>query len=443
MMRIMRITRVNQMVKVDHFPAQRARAMMIFLALTLFATPPDTLHLEACYQEAAAHYPLRQQLALHEEAAALKVDNLNARYLPSLSLGGQAIYHSEVAEIPLDLPGTDAPTISNDQYKVSLSVDQLVYDGGLVAQQKNLERLQRDLSQQEVEVELYKLREQVNAAFFGVLLRQAQAASLQTLSDDIKARLALIRSRVAQGVVLASNADVLEAELIKIRQQQAEVEAHRLAALAVIGTLIGRTLAEDSVLMLPQVSVEDAGPKARRRPEYAVFALTKSRLATQEKLATIKNRPQVIGFAEAAYGRPPGLNVFENRFKPFYSLGLRVRWPFWDWRTSQRERETLALQQQMVTAQEATFALGIDVAVQQELRDVARLEELLQSDAEIIALRERITAQTASQLENGVITATDYLIERNAEHQARLTQQLHQVQLAQAKVRYLTTVGGE
>ena len=417
--------------------------MMVFLALMLLATPPDTLHLEACYQEAAAHYPLRQQLALYETATALKVDNLNARYLPSLSLGGQAVYHSEVAELPFDLPGTDAPTISNDQYKVSLNVDQLVYDGGLVAQQKNLERLQRDLSQQEVEVELYKLREQVNAAFFGVLLRQAQAASLQTFSDDIAARLGLIRSRVAQGVVLASNADVLEAELIKIRQQQAEVEAHRLAALAVLGTLIGRALAEDIVLMLPQVSVEDAAAAARRRPEYEVFALTKSRLAAQEKLATIKNRPQVIGFAEAAYGRPPGLNFFENEFKPFYSLGLRVRWPFWDWRTSQRERETRVLQQQMITAREETFALGIDVAVQQELRDVARLEELLQSDAEIIELRARITAQTASQLENGVITATDYLIERNAEHQARLTQQLHRVQLAQARVRYLTTVGGE
>ena len=417
--------------------------MMVLLTILLMVAPADTLQLEACYQEAALHYPLRQQLALQEAVTALQVDNLSARYRPSLSLNGQAVYQSDVAEIPFAAPGTEAPQISNDQYKVALNVDQLIYDGGLTAQQKNLERLRRDLSQQEVEVELYKLREQVNTAFFGVLLRQAQAASLQTFLDDIEARLSLIRSRVAQGVALASNADVLEAERVKIQQQQAEVEAQRRAALAVLGTLMGRTLAEDVILMLPVVSVEGNSPTVRQRPEYTVFALNRARLAEQEKLAAIKNRPQVVSFAEVAYGRPAGLNFFENDFKPFYSLGVRVRWPFWDWSVSRRERETLVLQQQMVAAQEETFALGIDVAVQQELSDVSRLEELLRSDAEIITLRQRVTAQAASQLENGVITATDYLIERNAEHQARLTQDLHQVQLVQAKVRYLTTIGGE
>ena len=46
-----------------------------------------------------------------------------------------------------------------------------------------------------------------------------------------------------------------------------------------------------------------------------------------------------------------------------------------------------------------------------------------------------------SDIDNGVITATDYLAERNAEHQARLTQALHRLQLIQAQVQYLTILG--
>ena len=414
--------------------------MMLLIALLM--VPQDTLHLAACYREAEAHFPLRRQLALQETITALRVDNLNTRYLPSLSLSGQATYQSEVPAFPLDLPGTTLPAISRDQYKVALGIDQLIYDGGQVRRQKALEGVQRDLTQQEVAVETYQLREQIDAAFFGVLLRQAQAASLQVLAADVEARLGEVRAWVAQGVVLGSNADVLEAELIKIRQQQAEVAADRRAALAVLGTLMGRTLSDDEVLALPEVAADGGMAASWQRPEYEVFALTKARLEEQEKLAATRNRPQVTSFAEAAYGRPPGLNFFENAFKPFFSLGVRVRWPFWDWHASRREQEALALQQQVVEAREATFAQQITVAVQQTLQDVVRLEALLEGDAEIIALRERITAQAARQLENGTITATDYLVERNAEHQARLTQQLHRIQRARAQVQYRTTIGG-
>lgn len=416
--------------------------MIVLLTLTLVAaTPalPDTLDLAQCYREAEAHYPLQQHVALQEAITALRVENLDVGYLPALSLNGQAAYYSDVVDFAETLPGAALPHISQDQYKVALTVDQLVYDGGRIARQKALERAQRDLTQQEVAVSVYTLREQVNAAYFGVLLRQAQAASLETLEADIRARLDLVRSRVAQGVALAAQADVLEAERIKIRQQQAEVTANRRAALAMLGTLMGRSLGEEEALALPEVAIAEA--EARQRPEYEVFALTKTRLAEQEKAAALKNRPRITSFAEAAFGRPTGLDFLETDFKPFYSLGLRVQWPFWDWRTSRREREALALQQQMVTAQEETFDQQITVAVQQEIRDIARLEELLQSDQEIIDLRERITAQATSQLENGVMTATDYLIERNAEHQARLTQQLHRIQLAQARVQYATTIG--
>ncbi len=417
--------------------------MSLPLALLLFIAPPDTLHLAQCYRDAAAHYPLHRQLDLQADLAALNVQNLGARYLPAVSVRGQAVYYSDVAELPLDVPGARIPAISHDQYRVALNVDQLLYDGGVTAQQQALEQVRRDLAQGQVQVELYKLREQVNAAFMGALLFEAQAASLRTLEADLRARLTLVTSLVKNGVVLPSNADVLEAELIKNAQQQAEAAANRRAALAVLGELIGRTLPEDAALALPEADLAAAPTTARTRPEYRVFALNKGLLAQQARLAARKNRPTVSAFAETAFGRPPGLNLFDNTFTPFFSAGLRLNWTAWDWHTSRRERQALALQQELVAAQEEAFAQGVRVALQQQLQDIRRLEEQLSRDDEIIALRQRVAAQAASQLQNGVITATDYLAERNAAHQAELTRQLHRIQLAQARVRYLTTRGDE
>ncbi len=66
---------------------------------------------------------------------------------------------------------------------------------------------------------------------------------------------------------------------------------------------------------------------------------------------------------------------------------------------------------------------------------------LIQKDDEIIELRRKVKEASNAQLENGVITANDYLREVNAEDQARQTRILHQTQLLQAKINYLTIQG--
>ena len=65
--------------------------------------------------------------------------------------------------------------------------------------------------------------------------------------------------------------------------------------------------------------------------------------------------------------------------------------------------------------------------------EVQRLESLLENDIKLIEIREQIRITADSQLENGVITASDYLLELNREDKAKQTLVLHEVQLLQAK----------
>jgi hypothetical protein len=58
-------------------------------------------------------------------------------------------------------------------------------------------------------------------------------------------------------------------------------------------------------------------------------------------------------------------------------------------------------------------------------------------------LQAEILKQLASQLENGVATATDYLLQSDAELQARLAMEAHRVQLAQTIFAWRTWMGVE
>jgi hypothetical protein len=61
---------------------------------------------------------------------------------------------------------------------------------------------------------------------------------------------------------------------------------------------------------------------------------------------------------------------------------------------------------------------------------------MILKDDEIIALRKKITSTFGAQLDNGIVTATDYLVELNAETHAHLNKQIHIIQLAKAKANY-------
>ena len=62
-------------------------------------------------------------------------------------------------------------------------------------------------------------------------------------------------------------------------------------------------------------------------------------------------------------------------------------------------------------------------------------------DNEIIALRTEVKNVTKSQLENGVVTSSDYIRELNAEDTAKQNLEIHKIQLLLAQYNYKITTG--
>jgi len=402
------------------------------------AAPPDTLRLEDAYRAARDHYPRGREVEIAARIRELRIENLNTHFLPSLSLNGSAVYQSDVPSIDIPVPGVSPPTVKNDQYKFGLRVDQLIYDGGMTAAQRGVEQTAGDLAGQEAEVATYAIRDQVEAAWFGVLLSEAQSGSLSALVADLEARLQQARSLVDRGASTASNAEVLEAELIRARQQRVATESRAEAGREVLGELTGWNLDATEPLSLPVPRPIDA---AGSRPEEVLFELNRENLDRQAAIASRRTRPHISSFVDAAVGRPRGLDFFQNDFGPFVSLGVRVGWNIWDWSRAKRDREALSLQADAVSAREDAFHQQIRTAAARTRREIERLESTIEGDADVVALRARISNEARSKLDNGVITATDYLVERNAEQRARLDAEAHRIQLAQARATLATILG--
>ena len=138
-------------------------------ATSVTTEPPLTLN--QCYALVQAHAPLRRQQVLNDAQAANNQARLTTQLrLPQVAINGQASYQSEVTKIPIDVPGFSLPTLSKDQYRLTLDASQILYDGGTTRLQQELESLASQAGNQQVEVSLYRVREQVNALFFGALL---------------------------------------------------------------------------------------------------------------------------------------------------------------------------------------------------------------------------------------------------------------------------------
>ena len=74
-------------------------------------------------------------------------------------------------------------------------------------------------------------------------------------------------------------------------------------------------------------------------------------------------------------------------------------------------------------------------------KDIANISELLKIDTDIIALRKTVLDAAQSQLRNGVITTSAYIIELTNLNEAKNSLATHRIELELAKANYNITTG--
>ena len=148
-----------------------------------------------------------------------------------------------------------------------------------------------------------------------------------------------------------------------------------------------------------------------------------------------------MAFGTAGYGRP-GLNFLKNEFRPYALAGVAFKWNLTDFysKTLKNDLQQIRNGAQLIDLQRDVFLLNTKSVMEQQSADIQKWQALIESDRQIVALRGKIKESATAQVENGTLTTNDYLIELNAESQARLNLELHQLQLLLAQINLKTTV---
>ncbi len=411
---------------------------LLLLTVTQLSFGQEAVRLSDCQQWAREQHPLLKQKELYEQIKELKLANNQTNYFPQVDLNGQATYQTDVTKVGISLPNVSLPELAKDQYKLYADVKQSIWDGGLTKGNELLELAKSEADQQGVEVELYQVQERVNNTFFASFLIQKNLDLLAKKEETLKARIEQLQVAVEQGTLLASELDQLLAEQVKVKQQQLELETQRETALATLAILTGKEVGALSNLEME--SSEFSADRSLSRPELQLFEKQTEMLSASADLIQKKRNPKLFGFGQLGYGRP-GLNMLSDDFDTYALVGVGLNWTVFDWKKTKREKETISMQQQLVATRQQDFERNMTIALDSEYRKIKQLEATLQRDRELIALQQRITQSSASKLENGTITTSDYIQDLNAELSARITLETHKVQLEAAKINYQTIKG--
>jgi len=400
----------------------------------------DTLDLQYCYSKARELSPLKKQELLNKSIHELNYKNSGSSYLPKLFINGKASYQSEVITIPGLSLVPEFPIIPKEQFNVSINLHQNIYDGGLSKHSRQIDESQLVIAEMDLETQLYRLNETINSIYFNILNLQEGLKILDKSLENLASQKKLIESRVKNGVILESNLFNLEKQILTIEQEIISLESDRNVMYTMLSEWIGQDVTTETILLIPD-SPELEQTLSINRPEMGLFESQRNLLDAQYGISNINRTPKIWAFAQGGIGQPNPMNFFEVDPETYYIFGIQLNWDIYDWGQTNRKKQVFKMQQAIVDTKQQDFERNLNISMIKQYRELEKLKEILHKDNQIIELQEMIVKSTFSELENGVITSTQYLTELNTLIQAQIKRAQHELSLSHTYVNIYTSTG--
>lgn len=396
------------------------------------------LTLEDLQALAKENYPLLKQKQLYTDIGTNKVKQLSTNFLPQASVVGQATYQSEVTEFNFPIPGAPSFKQKPDQYAFGLELKETLFDYGAIKTQKQIEKENADIQSQQVDVEYLKLKDRINQLYGNIRLQQDNKKIMDLRINELDAKRKKMQSAVNNGAALQSNFLILESEFLTTQQKIEEINSNLVAWFKTLALLTNTPM--DTTIVFTDEKKETVLQSQNIRPEYKLYDLQSNSLKLKESMIFKNNLPKIFVFGRGYYGRP-GYNFLNNDFRPYGMVGAGLSWNLTAYYTSGKETKNLRLNNDILSNQRKIFDINIQSTLIQQQEEISKLERMIAMDAKIVEAKTAVRKASSSQLDNGVITSSDYIVDLNSENQAQFNLKLHQIQLMMAKQNYNTTLG--
>ncbi len=397
------------------------------------------LTIDQCQRLARENYPLIRQFGLIEQSKDMTVSNLIKAYFPKLNV--TAIGGIMDGMPAVSMPNTPAADPEKQQLIGMIQLEQVIWDGGAIKAQKKIANASAEIERENVEVALYAIREQINQLFFGMLLIDEQSKQLAVYRDNLQQNLKRAEVAYANGVAYQSDIDVLKVEILSSDQQLTELNANRTAYAEMLSLLIHQPVDAQTVFEKPATEV--GLPAASiMRPELNVFEQQRNMYNAQNSAITAQLMPK-FGLMGFGVFMEPGINLASSKLDHLLVAGVSLSWNIGALYTQSNDRKKIQNNLMQVDVQQETFLFNTKLKLKQNYNEIAKSQQLLTKDDDIIRLRQNIKTATETKYENGVCTMNDLLREINALHLANLNKAIHEVQYLIQVYNCMNTLGND
>lgn len=409
------------------------KKIMISLALIMLSSVSWAQTLEECQQAAEKNYPLIKQYGLIAKTTQLTVKNIQKGWLPQVTASAQATYQSAVTAWPESMQtmyqqmGLNMKGLRKDQYKISIDLQQTIYDGGAISCQRNIAQQEGKVEEAQTETNLYQVRRRVNEMYFSLLLLNEQIQ----LNEDVKALLQSsekkLSAMVKGGTAATSDLDNVRAERLSVEQQNENLKQQKLMLQRMLSVFCGLEVNNTQKPAPVQIA-----SSVNNRPEMRLYNSQLELTEAKEKALETQLRPKLGLFAQGFYGYP-GLNMFEDMMNRKWSLngivGIKLSWNVSAFYTHKNDKARLSAQREMIENAREVFLFNNKLEEIQQNENINRYQTMIKSDDEIIVLRTNVRKAAESKLTHGIIDVISLLREINNENAAKTQQSIHEIDM--------------
>ena len=408
----------------------------VLLGLTTYAQ--ERITLDSCIKAAYQNLAFDVQASYIDKGRKYAMEGNNHYNLPSIDVSANATIQNEQIAISIPVPGFDAPEAPLNFNRLLVSFNQAIYNGNLAAKKKLIDSLSYDEQQQSVEIEKLKIKSQVIGIYSTLLVVRTNQAILIGHVKVINQKYNQLKAAVEGGVATPSKLQILAAEQLTLKQRMTELSYNEYALLASLNNYTGLHINVTTKLEMP--TPELSASMDILRPELLLIDTKIEGLKAKNDLASNARLPYVGLFGTVGLGNP-GYNIFDPTVRPMAMGGVVVKWNIWDWHKTSSSKAQIIIGQSLLQQQRSRAVLAFERGLIKQQSEIAKYQQLIATDEEIIEAQSNVSKSMSSELMNGTATASDYTSQLNAESSAKLNQELHKIQLMMAILTYNTLKG--
>lgn len=396
------------------------------LSALLGAGNAYALTLDECRTLARENYPAIRQYDLLEQAKEYDLSNAGKAWLPKISVQAGAYGFTDILDSNSRISQMGV-NVKNYVVSGDITVQQMVYDGGQVAAGKRVITAKAEADARQIDVTLYNVQARAEEMYFGILLIDEQLKQNDILQNDLKVSLKTVEEMMRGGIANQSDVDAIKVEQLNVTQQHDALCASRRAYLNMLSTFIGKDLGEDVSLERPSM-VSVNGTDATLRPEMALFSSQDNLLESQRKKLNSALLP-TVGVV--------GMGMIHTKVSEVINKGLllggvSVSWNIGALYTRKNDLQKLNVMRQQNDVQRETFLFQNRLQQEETDGSITALRKQLETDDEIVRLRENIRSKADKKVEAGTESVNDLVRDINAVSRARAQRATHEIQLLKA-----------